>query len=769
MIVSRYWLSEFVDLANIDNKTLEGIFNSTGLELDALELLDIPSGVVLGFIKGVKKHPNSEKLSLCEVLLNDGKSQEVVCGASNVEPGIYVAIALEGTKLGDITIAPRNIQGITSCGMICSAQELGLGKLNDGIMHLDESIGELVLGKSLREYPLFCDTLFDIDITPNKGDCLSLMGLARDLYATSNLALKPLQAPRELDNAPGIGRILSLQGGGFATKFCFKVLSLKSEFKLNLKQQLRLLQLDSLDKSPAQSLINYATHASGVVITGYDLGSICKDCEREEDAKVSLKLKALDNGACAVFCEEELLGVAGIKAPKLQSDASLLLLEASFTPGEVISNAAKDYKGAEVFRTSRGSEPDLALGMNYLLKEGDESFAPYAGMSWVNNEVRPRSILFSAAEISQIIGLELDKNEVANMLKRFGIDLSASGELLNAQIPCHRADLKNAADLAEEILRVIRIEKVEARPLVFAEKPRENETLLNWRHARKLRESLAAAGYFESLSYAMASSQFLAKFGFAQVKTRLINPISSELDALRTTLLAHLVQAASFNFKNGQESVRLFEYGSCFEEDSKEVKKLAIFASGYKEAPSIKNHAKPELIGFYELLSTLRDLLGEFELRENKSYCFLSEYESVDIYVKGVRVGFAGRLDPLFEDEMDLRPSYVAELLFSLLPRERAKMQEFSSLPNISRDLSLLVPKTLGIEPIKAEIFKLALEHLKEVEAIDIYEDEKLGNNISLTLRLTFSSSEQLKDEDINSYMASVLACLETELGLELR
>lgn len=244
MIISRNWLNEWVDISNTNNETLLKTLNSIGLEVDSFNEIKIPEKIVVGYVKSKEKHENAEKLSVCQVDVGS-ETLQIVCGAKNVEAGQFVPVALVGAVMpSGLEIKRAKLRGVESNGMICSSTELGLVKTNDGIMPLDESIGELKLGREIREYHLLSDDIIEIELTPNRGDCLSVHGVARDLSAALDLPLKDTGKYEEAENLLGIGRILAVRTEeNLQSGFQYRAFSLKEKFNENLLMKLRLAMI----------------------------------------------------------------------------------------------------------------------------------------------------------------------------------------------------------------------------------------------------------------------------------------------------------------------------------------------------------------------------------------------------------------------------------------------------------------------------------------------------------------------------------------------
>ncbi|MEJ2500069.1 MAG: phenylalanine--tRNA ligase subunit beta, partial [Campylobacterales bacterium] len=269
MIVTRHWLNEWIDLTDVSTETLAKTFNAIGLEVDRVESFRIPENIVVGKVTACEKHPDADKLNVCQVDLGS-ETRQIVCGAANVAAGQYVPVAVVGAVMpGGLEIKPVKLRGVDSAGMICSSTELGLPKMNDGILVLDESIGKLEPGRALDEYPLMNDDLIEIELTANRGDCLSIRGVARDLCAALDKSLKPRSSKREDEKRIGIGRLLKLDvEGDVAGSVRYHAVSVEF-FDDSLLMTLRLAMIDESRANAVEACLEYAMHSTGVILRAY--------------------------------------------------------------------------------------------------------------------------------------------------------------------------------------------------------------------------------------------------------------------------------------------------------------------------------------------------------------------------------------------------------------------------------------------------------------------------------------------------------------------
>ncbi|ANE36244.1 phenylalanyl-tRNA synthetase, beta subunit [Campylobacter iguaniorum] len=778
MIISKNWLNERIDVSNISVDEICQKLNSIGLEVDSLTKFNIPKNIVVGYVKSCVNHENSDHLHVCEVDVGKDEALQIVCGAPNVAAGQFVACALIGAVMpSGLEIKAAKLRGVASSGMLCSATELGLPKLNDGIMVLDESIGNLVLGKELSEYEVLNDELIEVELTPNRGDCLSINGIARDLSAAFDIPLKERVQREEEEKLLGIGRILSVHcDEKIDGSFLFRAIELKDEVEICLRTSLRLASIECNSSHPIQKALDYATHATGVIFRAYDFEKIAKS----KDDKINIDIKIEKNGSYGIYCDEKCLGQAGIyqtDVAKIDENSKVILIEASYSNPVVVANAAhgdkSQPKDEAVYRSSRGSEPKLSLGMDVLfdLFSINKSITPYVGASQVLFDKEQNIISFNCADLCNMIGTDVAPNEVVKILKKLGFDININSEQeqIYAKVPFYRHDILNTHDICEEIVRIIGIDNIPSKPLKFSEKNRINDTFSSYQHSKNIRYKAASVGFFECVHYIFDSAEELLSLGFKPCKAEIVNPINNELAALKPTLINHLLNSCERNIKNSKKSVKLFELGDVFSEDGEQSSKFGFLASGLKSEPTLLNGAKPLDIDFFEFANLIQNIIGKIELKKSDKVPFLSEFEQAEIYQNGEYIGYIGRVDLNVELRRDLPRTYVCELDFASMKFEDKIAKVYSKFPSVSRDLSLVIQKDFAYLNIKNCIEELKIGALKEFLPVDIYADEKLGDKVSLTIKFTFQDANKtLEDEEVSSIIDNITSALE-KLGIGLR
>ena len=773
MIITKSWLEEFIDISKISIDEICKTLNSIGLEVDSLESFSIASKVVVGKVLEKEKHPDADKLNICQVDLGE-KVVQIVCGAKNVDTGQFVPVATVGCDLGnDFIIKEAKLRGIESNGMICSSTELGLPKLNDGILVLDNSIGDLILGKELKSYTKLNDSVIEIGLTPNRGDCLSIYGIARELSAYYNIPL--LEIDKQINyNEFGIGQVFEIEcDSNIDSSLSYKAVDF-TNFELNTLFKFRTAIIGKYqENNDIKNILTYVTHSTGVILNAYSKNKAIKNNNLS-----ILHVKKDENGFDNVYGNEQLSKIC-IEHKEIDTNETNFLIEASYINPDLLAKKVfeKKIKTGEVYyKASRGSEPNINFGIEYFSNLVSKARASvYRGSETFIEDKEKLTLDVSVKKINSIIGQEICKVEIEKILISLGFEVKDTiDNILALKIPHFRHDIKNVADVTEEIVRIIGIDNIVSKPLKIDEINRVNKTSNDLIKKNKLRFKAIENGFFETLTYVFASKENLQKYGFKTVKDELelINPIVKELNTYRTTMLLNLVESCSNNFKNGARSTAFFEIGTIFDENRKESKKISFIQTGFAELEDVSNAGKPKNIDFFSFAKKILNTIGKFDLEpmsiiDNQ---FIHPYQNANLLIDGKIAGFICKLHPTVSTDYDLNDTFIAEIDFEAIQSDIIKTTSYSKFQSSKKDLSIIAPKSLEYREIKKAIDSLNNKNIKQYNLIDIYSDEKLGDKESLTIRFLLQNDEKtMEEEDITSTMNSILEVLNKKLSIGLR
>ncbi|PTB83849.1 phenylalanine--tRNA ligase subunit beta [Sulfurovum lithotrophicum] len=777
MIITRSWLQEFIDLSDVSNEKLYETFNSIGLEVDSINEITIAEKVVVGKILSCEKHPDADKLNVCQIDVGSG-TRQIVCGAANVVDAEYVAVATIGAVLpGDFEIKHAKLRGVESEGMVCASSELGLPDTGKGIMILDASIGELEVGREFGSYPKVADTIIELELTANRGDCLSVYGVARDLSAALDIEMKPFEAKPAEKMKLGIAREAELHIEGEMDADLYYKLATIDELQASFLVTLRLAMVNVEAEGKLASLLAYATHATGVILRAYDSSLF-----RNDENKVVVIPTAKSEGIIEIISNGKVCSVVGVNQAEdtMANDTTKeLLIEASYihpdTLVEAVSTASLKTDDL-YYKTSRGSNPELEFGLSLLasLMDSYTDISCYEGSLNVNVEREHETVIVDANEISAIVGMDVELSKIVTILQKLGFEISKMAEdAVAVVVPLFRHDIKHIQDVAEEIVRIIGINNIEAKPFIFAEKARLNATTNRYKAKKEFKNRAVGAGYYENVSYVFSDKTLLEKYGFPVTEDalELANPIAEELNTLRSTVLVNLLNAVKRNVSYTKKSIPLFEIGAIFGTKREQSEVISFVFSGQSEGENVRNAGKPEVIDFATFTQKVGAVIGAFEL-EPCTYKngLLHPYQSANIIVEGKVCGFISKLHPTVQEEYGIPVTFIAEVDFDALLPEHTNAVAISKFQGVYKDLSVVIDKSMGYYKVAKVLNGLELPMLKDVYPVDIYEDEKLGDKKSLTVRFFIQSMDKtLEDADIESVMSDIMNALETECNAELR
>ncbi|MFB1343415.1 phenylalanine--tRNA ligase subunit beta [Helicobacter pylori] len=735
-----------------------------GLEVESCIPCIAPKNVVVGKVLEKAPHKNAEKLSVCQV--DVGKEVlQIVCGAKNVAPNQFVPVALNGALIGSTTIAKTDLRGVESCGMICSSAELGFPKINDGILKLDESVGELVLGKELNEYAPFNTHVLEISLTPNRGDCLSVLGIAREISAFYHTPLKPIKA---LNFTPKSSLITLSVGENIESHLAYYLICNHS-LKTPLNIKLSLAHNNALSENDLNNFIEFSTHFSGVIMNAYSLNKTPMD----------LSVKNDENNLESVYINRQKRSTIAIKHQDQKDLSEHLLLEASYTNPISLSlklHALKDKTlqkdNALIYRSTRGSNPNLSDGLNFL---SAHLKATILESKQTKHSLKDHTLQFQLEDITEILGLAVEKEKIQGILKNLGFKVSikepnSKPQVLEVVAPNFRHDIKTIQDIAEEILRFVGIGNLVSKPLNCVSSKNSNPHYDTHRFFENLKHKALACGFKEVIHYVFYSKEKQQKLGFEVLEDslELQNPITTDLNTLRTSLVCGLLDASLRNKNLGFKSIALYEKGSVYNSKREEIQKLGFLASGLQKKESYPD-AKGKAWDFYSFAECVSKVIGDFSLEKLTTQTPINHpYQSAKIIQNHEIIGVIAKIHPKVIQELDLFESYYAEIDASKLKRPTMLLKPFSIYPSSVRDLTLIIDENTAFSRIKKALKDAQIPNLSEILPLDIFKES--NNSIALSLRCVIHSLEKtLNDEEVNSAVQKALEILEKEFNARLK
>jgi phenylalanyl-tRNA synthetase beta chain len=791
MKFSANWLREWVPSSASVAEWAEKL-TQAGLEIEGIASLGVSlDKVCIGEVLEAVRHPDADRLNVCQVNVGGTMPLNIVCGASNVRAGLKVAVAQVGAVLpGDFKIKPAKIRGVASEGMICSSTELGLGESNPGIMELP---ADAPVGKAFSEHFGLPDSVLDVNLTPNRGDCLSVLGLARELSAVEQL---PLQ---DLPNKP-VASTLSdtLPITVTANKGCPRYLGriirgIRQDAQTPLWLQERLRRAGHRSIHPVVDIMNYVMLELGQPLHAFDLATIDGGIvvrHSEPGETVSLlneQTVTLEYPALVIADQKQILALAGIMggaSSGVSNTTQDILIESAFFHPDALRPTLRRLRlqSDAAHRFERGVDPALPRrAMERASQLVLEICGGQAGdiVEVTDAEQLPAAgkIKLRAARIERVLGLSLSKEEVEDLLNRLNLSTQTMADGWEVSIPSYRFDLTIEVDLIEELARLYGYTRIPSRALQasLVMQPTSEQQLT----ANRIRHFFANQGYREAINYSFVDAEHAQLFNPSVQALALQNPLSAELAVMRTSLLPALVQATVFNSNRQQSRIRLFELGVCFFPNGTELHQLP------KLAGIVTGEASPEQWGlgshrnvdFFDLKGDLENLLA---LTKDSSWQFVAGQHPAmhpgrcaQIQRGEQTVGYMGELHPELQRRFDLpSPVYLFELdLPELLPSTLPSYQAPSKYPSIRRDLAFVISEQVPYQTIRNSVQLLAGEALQDLQLFDLYQGQNIAaGQKSIALGLTFQLHlRTLVDEEVDQAITRIVNGLRSNFSATLR
>ena len=791
MIISENWLREWVEFEP-DFNALPALLTAAGLETGVVEELKaLPKKVVAGHVVAISPHPGASELTLCDVDTGDSKPARVVCGAPNVSLGAVAPFAKIGTRLpSGQKIAKVAIRGEPSSGMLCSAAELGLEAQSQGLLLLDPGLRP---GEELNKHLQLPDRLLEVELTPNRGDCLSILGVAREVAALTGGRLKEPKLPR-VPTPESETRSISLDADGRCARYVgrsIKGVRPGARTPDRIRERVTRSGLRSIDALVDVS--NYIMLELGQPMHAFD-GDRLKGDIRVRPANPKEKIKLLDGERLTLDAESLLItdqagpvALAGIKGgagTMIHPKTRTIFLEAAFFDPEGVARTARKYglNTDASHRFERGV--DFTLPAKAIERASSLITQICGGRCAPRIESSEKSLLpkrtwvpLRSARLSRMLGQRIPKKKVLNVFDSLGMKCEPTQSGWRVKAPTYRFDIAAEHDLVEEVARVVGYDRLPVnRPKVAAGRGLAPERKLSVERAKDL---LVDLGYREAITYSFVSRDLQKHFPAYGSPITLKNPISIHMAQMRVSLLPGLLTALATNTRRQIKDVRLFETGHTYRKRKKstaERQRLAGLLAGSADQPNWDEQTRPvdffDIKGHVEriLRLTRQDITAEFLPIADEAY---QKGQCAQIRVKGREIGRVGRISPGLLEEAEIAvPVFGFELDWAEIEAtEPPRFNAVSRFPTVTRDISIVIPeKTVSVDAA-AIIESAAGDLLVQLELIDLYTGAGIqSGEKSLTFRLTLqSNSRNLTDEEADHLIDAVLKRLSDQIDAVLR
>ncbi|ABR30670.1 phenylalanyl-tRNA synthetase subunit beta [Thermosipho melanesiensis] len=774
MKLSFEWLKDFVNIDKTAEEVAEKLsLTGTNVE-EIINPFDVDGKIVVGKVLEIEKHPNADRLIVCKVDIGN-EVRTIVTGDLSVSKDDLVPLALENTRLGKLIIKPRKMRGILSEGMLCSLQELGLEEKSSGVYKFKDDVP---VGTDVIEYFKLRDKVLDIEITPNRSDCLSVLGIAREVSAIYDVDLNLKEKEINSKDEHNIEIRIESDGCYRYTSRIIKGVKIKES---PMWLQKRLIASGIRPINNIVDITNYVMLEMGHPVHAFDLRNTPKIVVK--DAKGGEEILLLDGKTYKLMGNEVLItdgekilalgGIMGGEESGVKEDTTEILLEVAMFDPVRIRKASK-YHGIitdSSYRFERGMDPNDSLRVINRLTELVLELAggiPSEIKDVVNKKIESTIIDFDFSMTKKIIGIEIPKERQIKILNRLGFEVNEN----KVKVPTFRYfDITRSIDLVEEISRIYGMENINGEPFKITtnSNSRSKEQKLRY----MLKDALKNEGFLEAMNLSFVSR----KWSINGQKVKISNPINEELSVMRPSLLNGLLESLAYNYKRQIRDIKLFEVGKVFmEKDGKpfDVEKVAAVATGKLNK---NDYTDPRKIDFYTFKGMVENVLNEFNISASFIPHNLEGFvptRLAKIIVNNEEVGIIGMFDPDFMDKyFDVKDEvYAFELSTDFVYENFVEIPEYkesAQFPSVRRDVSILVPDNFLLGDVINSLFKY--QYVEEVGISDIYKGKGIEKGYkSITIYCVFRAKDRtLKEEEVNKIWEKIKKDLVYKYPLKLR
>ena len=791
MQFSESWLRTLVN-PSLDSEALSHLLTMAGLEVEEMSPVAAPfEKVVVARVLSAEKHPDADKLKLCKVDVGQGEPLQIVCGAPNVAVGLLVPCALVGAKLPGIEIKQAKVRGIESFGMLCSAKELGIAADASGLLILAD---DSKVGGNIRDALDLDDTLFTIKLTPNRADCLSIAGVAREVAALTGASLQ-LPTIKAKMAAISDTRNVVLDAPHACPRYCGRVIRGINAAAATPDWMRKRLESSGLRSiSAVVDVTNYVMLELGQPLHAFDdaklSGTIHVRLPRAGESLKLLNEQVVTPSADTLLIADDsralaLAGIMGGDDSGVTATTCDVFLESAFFAPDAIAGKARVYGFASdaSHRFERGV--DFTLQRDAIERATELLLAICGGAAGPVEETASTTdlpiranITLRTSQVGKVLGLEFSNAAIEGFLKKLGVVYRSSGDTFVVTPPARRFDMEIERDLIEEVARLHGYDNIPAHPPVASATMLASTEL--GRDAMALRRTVAARGYREVINYSFVDASWEADFCSNQAPVALANPIASQMSVMRSSLIGGLVANLVTNRRRQTERVRIFEIGRCFIRDIKgepvsgfsQPLRLGGLSAGSTLPEQWGSASRP--VDFFDLKSDVDSLFNGNQLRwEKVSHPALHPGRSAQVFCDGQAIGLVGELHPRWTQKYDLAASpIVFELEVGvLLNQTLSEYRQLSNFPSVTRDLALVVNQSLSWQKLLDVLKQASPALVSGIELFDVYSGKGIADGRkSLAFRIVMQDTQgTLEDAKVDAVIVSMVAAAEQKFGAELR
>ena len=786
MQFSKAWLQEFFD-KSIDKADLDEVLTMAGLEVDDIkDLSKISELIVVGEIVSVEKHPNADRLKVCQVNIGLEKSIQIVCGAPNAKVGIKVPCALVGAKLSDFEIKKAKLRGVDSNGMLCSAKELGVSQDSEGLyeLELDKEAGQLIIDALLLN-----DVVYTISLTPNRADCLSMLGIAREVSALLELPLKDINKPLVKESFT-LDQKVEIHEKHQCPRYCgvqIRNINNKVTLPIWIQQNLERGGISSIN--PVVDITNYVLLEMGQPLHAFDQSKISGEISvRRAQGNESLQLLNNQNikfdGVELIIADESgplaLAGIMGGDFSATNNNTTEIFIESAYFDPTNIAGRARSFglntdsshrfeRGVDFGNTSSALQRAVALVIEFCGGECSNI------LDLKNNIPKREPIKLRVKKVADIMGVALKDSDIKSILDKLNLSYSQHEDEFLVTPPSFRFDLSIEEDLVEEVIRIYGYNNIPALTPISQDKMRASPD--NKKTIYSIKTSLANLGYNEVVSYSFIDKETEEKLHANLDTIQLQNPIASQMDVMRSKLWGSHIEALIYNLNRGQNHVRIFEIAPVYQKIKSDFKET-LMLSGLVYGDSV-----PEQWGEEKREANFYDIKGDIEIISRNTLSISTPKKLVpEIFHPGQAaellmgqdsIGWLGQLHPAWQQKYELTgKAYLFELsMESLINTETLKIKLPSKFPPLRRDISVLVDRHVNAGEIVDEVNSQGIDRVIDFYPFDIYEGKEIENNKKSIafLILMQDTYKTLEEEDINNITNQVIDILQKKFKASLR